>query len=89
MFLFSGLGFRACMRLHVYCMRTHTRSMHMHTIGLFPCFIYVICFCPELVPMLISLYFHALLCLFVSFFDASRVLICLFTMNMHMNMNMH
>ena len=30
LFLFSGIGFRACMCTHAYCMRVHTQSMHMH-----------------------------------------------------------
>ena len=43
LFLFSGLGFRACMCTHAYCMcmhmhayymRTHTQSMRMCTTGL-------------------------------------------------------
>ena len=32
-FLFMGLCFWACMRVHASCMYMHTRNMHMHTLG--------------------------------------------------------
>ena len=44
---------------------------------LFPCFTYVICFCPKLVSMLISFCFHALLCLFVSLMLVGFLFDCL------------